>query len=103
VLLGNLPRRLRNGTFEYCPVDEALAMCHLRPVQVYIARRRRRIPLSRISEVLKTNKSDTILLPSMVTNIGNSGLWFAYGVAPQINDPFIYGPCGLGLVFGLSK
>jgi hypothetical protein len=43
LLSGNLPRCLRNGTFEYCPVDEALAMCHLRPVQVYIARRQSRI------------------------------------------------------------
>jgi hypothetical protein len=43
MLSGNLPRRLRNGTFEYCPVDEALGMCHLRPVQVYIAQRQARI------------------------------------------------------------
>lgn len=60
-------------------------------------------PLSRINEVLKTKKSDSIHIFSMITNIMNSGFWFAYGIAPQINDPFIYGPCGVGLVFGFVQ
>ena len=40
LLSGKLPRRRPDGSFEYCPADDALKMCSLQPVQVYIARRR---------------------------------------------------------------
>ena len=36
-------KRLQNGTYVYCPADEALKFCKLRPIQVYIARRRHNI------------------------------------------------------------
>jgi len=60
-------------------------------------------PLSRISTVLKTKKSDTLHFPTMVTNSLSAGLWVAYALAPQINDPFIYVPSGLGLAFGILQ
>ena len=37
------PKRLQNGTYVYCPADEAMKACKLRPIQVYIARRRHNI------------------------------------------------------------
>ena len=60
-------------------------------------------PLSRIGVVIKSRKSDILHVPSMITNSSNCLLWFAYGVCPQINDYFIYGPSGLGLFFGLVQ
>ena len=37
------PKRLQNDTYVYCPADEAMKFCKLRPIQVYIARRRHNI------------------------------------------------------------
>ena len=37
------PQRLQNGTYVYCTADEAMKFCKLRPIQVYIARRRHKI------------------------------------------------------------
>ena len=37
------PRRRQNGTYEYCSADEAMRICKLSPIQVYIARRRQTI------------------------------------------------------------
>ena len=34
------PKQLQNGTYVYCPADEAMKFYKLRPIQVYIARRR---------------------------------------------------------------
>jgi hypothetical protein len=60
-------------------------------------------PLSRINVVITTKKSDILHLPTMVTNTLNAAMWFTYGVAPQINDPFIYGSSGVGLMFGIIQ
>lgn len=57
-------------------------------------------PLSRITSVIKTKNSDSLHFPTMLTNTLCNTLWFAYGIAPQINDPFIYATCVLGLLFG---
>jgi len=40
-LAGERPTRQHDGTYEYCPADEATKTCGLRPIQVYIARRRK--------------------------------------------------------------
>lgn len=56
-------------------------------------------PLSRINQVFRSKKCDCIHFQSLVASTLNSGLWFAYGIAPQIADPFIWGPCALGLLF----
>jgi len=40
-LAGERPTRQQDGTYEYCPADEAMKTCGLRPIQVYIARRRK--------------------------------------------------------------
>ena len=37
------PIRRQNGTYLYCPADEAMKICKLRPIQVYIARRRQTV------------------------------------------------------------
>ena len=42
-LVDKRPKRLQNGMYVYCPVDEALKFCKLRPIQVYIDRRRHNI------------------------------------------------------------
>jgi hypothetical protein len=57
-------------------------------------------PLSTIHTVLKTRRSDTLHVPTMVMNTFNAVFWTAYALAPQINDPFIYVPNGLGAIFG---
>merc|ERR1711923_8054 len=36
----------------------------------------------------------------MITNTCNSIFWTSYALAPQINDPFIYVPNGLGVLLG---
>ena len=40
-LAGMRPKRQQDGTYVYCPADEALKTCGVLPVQVYIARRRK--------------------------------------------------------------
>ena len=57
-------------------------------------------PLSAIAHVVRTKQSDTVHVPTMLTNTCNSIFWTVYAVAPQINDPFIYVPNGLGVVLG---
>ena len=37
------PRRRQNGTYWYCPADEAMRICKLSPIQVYISRRRQTV------------------------------------------------------------
>ena len=37
------PIRLQNGTYLYCPADEAMKICKLSPIQVYIARRKQTV------------------------------------------------------------
>jgi len=57
-------------------------------------------PLSKIHKVLTTRQSNTLHLPTMVMNTSNACFWTAYALAPQVNDPFIYIPNGLGVVLG---
>ena len=57
-------------------------------------------PLSQIHAVLKTRQSNSLHLPTMVMNTSNAIFWTAYALAPQINDPFIYVPNGLGVILG---
>ncbi len=56
-------------------------------------------PLGRINTVIRTKKCDSLHFLSLVATTLNSSLWFAYGIAPQVADPFIWGPVALGLVF----
>ena len=42
-LVDKQPKQLQNGTYVYCPANEALKFCKLRPIQVYIAQRRHNI------------------------------------------------------------
>ena len=37
------PIRRQHGTYWYCPADEAMRICKLNPIQVYIARRRQMV------------------------------------------------------------
>ena len=60
-------------------------------------------PLSAIQTVLKTKYNNTLHVPTMITNTLCSIFWTAYAVAPQINDPFIYVPNGLGVLLGLIQ
>jgi len=56
-------------------------------------------PLSSISTILKTKKSDTIHLPSMITSTLGCTFWVAYAVA--IKDAILAIPSALGLLFCL--
>ena len=60
-------------------------------------------PLSSIFQVLRTKRSNTLHGPTMVMNTSNAVFWTAYAVAPQIRDPFIYVPNGLGVVLGATQ
>jgi len=60
-------------------------------------------PLSAINTVIKTKTSNRLHVPTMITNTMCSIFWTAYAVAPQINDPFIYVPNGLGVVLGVMQ
>ena len=60
-------------------------------------------PLSAIAHVVRTKQSDTLHVPTMLTNTCNSIFWTVYAVAPQINDPFIYVPNGLGVILGVIQ
>ena len=42
-LAGKRPKQLQKDTYVYCPANEALKFCKLRPIQVYIARRQHNI------------------------------------------------------------
>ena len=42
-LADNRPRRLQNSTYWYYPADEAMRICKLSPIQVYIARRKQTV------------------------------------------------------------
>lgn len=57
-------------------------------------------PLSAISRVLRTKRCDTLHVPTMIMNTSNAVFWTSYALAPQINDPFIYVPNGLGVLLG---
>lgn len=57
-------------------------------------------PLSKIHAVLKTRQANTLHMPTMIMNTSNAIFWTAYALAPQINDPFIYVPNGLGVILG---
>lgn len=60
-------------------------------------------PLSSIFKVIRTKRSDTLHGPTMVMNTSNAVFWTAYALAPQIRDPFIYVPNGLGVLLGASQ
>jgi solute carrier family 50 protein (sugar transporter) len=55
-------------------------------------------PLSTIAAVVKTRCSDTIHVPTAITNAANGTLWCAYGIA--VSDYLIAGPNGLGAALG---
>lgn len=55
-------------------------------------------PLSTAVKIIKTKNSDSILLPRLVCDIGNSGLWTVYGI--MAGDPFIIVPNGIGVTLG---
>jgi solute carrier family 50 protein (sugar transporter) len=55
-------------------------------------------PLSTIATVLKTRSSQTIHMPTMITNTANGAFWCAYGFAVQ--DYLIGGPNGFGAFLG---
>jgi len=55
-------------------------------------------PLSTIFTVLRTKSSDSIHIPTMITNTLNGTFWAAYGIA--IFDWFIAVPNSLGAVLG---
>ena len=57
-------------------------------------------PLSAISRVLRTKRCDSLHVPTMIMNTSNAVFWTSYALAPQINDPFIYVPNGLGVLLG---
>jgi solute carrier family 50 protein (sugar transporter) len=57
-------------------------------------------PLSAISRVLNTKRFDSLHVPTMIMNTSNAIFWTSYALAPQINDPFIYVPNGLGVLLG---
>jgi solute carrier family 50 protein (sugar transporter) len=56
-------------------------------------------PLSTIWTVLQTRSSNSIHVPTMITNTLNGTFWFVYGVA-GVWDPFIFVPNGLGALLG---
>jgi solute carrier family 50 (sugar transporter) len=55
-------------------------------------------PLSSILTVLRSKSSNSIHIPTMMTNTLNAVFWTAYGVA--VLDPFLYLPNGTGAFFG---
>eukprot|EP00956_Cyclotella_meneghiniana_P032605 scaffold90301_cov56-Cyclotella_meneghiniana.AAC.2 len=58
-------------------------------------------PLSTIKTVVSTKSSKSILTPLTLAQVVNTALWSVYGLA--IGDRFVYGPNGVGLVFGLVQ
>ena len=58
-------------------------------------------PLSSIFTVLRTKSSNSIHIPTMMTNTLNAVFWTAYGVA--VIDPFLYLPNGTGAFFGVCQ
>ena len=58
-------------------------------------------PLTAIGRVLRSQRSDSLHVPTMMTNTSNATFWTAYAIA--INDPFIYVPNGLGVVLGVIQ
>lgn len=60
-------------------------------------------PLGRIRTVLQTKKCDIIHFNSLIANTLDASLWFCYGLAPQVRDPIIWIPCGLGLLFSVIQ
>jgi len=60
-------------------------------------------PLSSIFRVLRTRSSGSLHVPTMVTNTCNASFWTAYALAPQIGDPFIWVPNGLGVILGAMQ
>jgi uncharacterized protein with PQ loop repeat len=55
-------------------------------------------PLSTIWTVLAQKNTDSIHIPTMVTNTMNGTFWLAYGLA--VKDYFIFVPNGLGTILG---
>jgi solute carrier family 50 protein (sugar transporter) len=58
-------------------------------------------PLSTTYTVLSDKKSDSIHIPTMITNTLSASFWTAYGLA--VEDPFIYVPNGLGALLGVVQ
>lgn len=58
-------------------------------------------PLQTMKIVLATKSSDSIFLPTVITNCINAVFWSSYGIAK--NDLIIYGPNCIGLVLGLIQ
>jgi solute carrier family 50 protein (sugar transporter) len=58
-------------------------------------------PLSTIATVLKTRSSQSIHVPTMITNTANGVFWGAYGIAVQ--DYLIAGPNGVGAFLGVIQ
>lgn len=59
-------------------------------------------PLQTIQEVVSTGSSVSIHRPLMRTNWLNTSFWTLYGYVAR-NDPVIYGPNAIGLLFGLIQ
>jgi solute carrier family 50 (sugar transporter) len=58
-------------------------------------------PLQKIQVVLSSKSSDSLHTMTVLLNCINAAFWAAYGVAVQ--DIVVYGPNGLGLLFGLLQ
>ena len=56
-------------------------------------------PLSTVQLVLRERSAASIHLPLALTATANSLLWASYGFA--INEPFLYVPIGMGLLFNI--
>lgn len=58
-------------------------------------------PLSTIKKVITTRNSASILTQMTAAQVLDTTLWSAYGLA--IKDKFVWGPCAVGLCFGLIQ
>ncbi|KAL7463821.1 hypothetical protein ACHAXS_005318 [Conticribra weissflogii] len=58
-------------------------------------------PLSTIKKVITTRNSASILTQLTAAQVIDTTLWSAYGLA--IKDKFVWGPCAIGLGFGLIQ
>ena len=70
-LVDKKPRRQHNGTYKYYSADEAMEACTLRPIQVYIVRRRQTI-LAVVERLKKLEKETSRFQDDQDVDMGSS-------------------------------
>lgn len=59
-------------------------------------------PLTTMYVVIKTKDSSSLHPPMLFANLANSMMWLTYGIF-ALNDPFVYGPNGIGASLAITQ